>query len=101
MRDTREAMSTTTSAFLVLRGFATLVLALIAWACLGYFASMPLGLLYGWSGHPAIPDAPIGVYVGLYLIVLPLLCLFGAWRLVGLLGRALARRGERPAHSAR
>jgi hypothetical protein len=76
----------------LLRALATLVLGVLAWGVLGYLASMPLGMVFGWSGHPAIPDAPAAVYVGLYLVVLPALCLYGAWRVVGVLGRTLARR---------
>jgi hypothetical protein len=53
---------------------------------------MPLGMVFGWSGHPAIPAAPIAVYVVLYLVVLPAFCLYGAWRIVGVLDRAIARR---------
>ena len=79
-------------ASLVLRGLATLILGVLAWGCLGYLATMPLGMVFGWSGHPAIPDAPVAVYVGLYLIVLPVLCVMGAWRVVGAMSRALDRR---------
>jgi hypothetical protein len=83
-------MAKTSFALLVLRACAALVLALIAWACLGYLALMPLGALYGWSGHPALPAAPVAVYIGLYLVVLPVSCLYGAWRVAGVLGRAFA-----------
>jgi len=76
----------------LLRGLATLVLATVAWACFGYLATIPLGMVFGWSGHPAIPDAPVAVYIGLYLIVLPVLCLVGTWRVVGALARAVRRR---------
>ena len=62
----------------------TLVLAAPAWAVLGYFASAPLVWIYGWSsGHPPIPNAPNSVYIGLYLVVLPVFCLLGAWKVVG------------------
>jgi len=76
----------------VLRAFAALVLALVAWAVLGYLATMPLGALYGWSGHPALPAAPVAVYIGLYLVVLPLICLYWAWRFFDFLGQVAARR---------
>jgi len=65
-----------------LRVVATVVVALAAWAILGYFATLPLGAIYGWAGHPAIPAAPTAVYVGLYLGVLPVLCAAGSWMLV-------------------
>jgi hypothetical protein len=60
---------------------------------LGYFATLPLGAIYGWSGHPAIPAAPAGVYVLVYLVVLPVLCLAGAWYLTRRLRAAFS--GER------
>ena len=61
----------------------TLVLAAAAWAVLGYFASAPLASIYGWtSGHPPIPNAPNSIYIGLYLVVLPLICLLGTWMVV-------------------
>jgi len=64
------------------RVLATLLIAAVGWAVIGYLATVPLGALYGWSGHPAIPAAPLGVYIGLYLVVLPGACLLGARRLV-------------------
>jgi hypothetical protein len=76
----------------VLRVACTLVLAVVCWAILGFLATAPLGALYGWSGHPSIPAAPVAVYVGIYLIVLPALCLIGAWKLVGMIGRKLSMR---------
>jgi hypothetical protein len=51
-------------AFLVavsIRAFGTLLLGLAGWAGIGLLATVPLGSIYGWSGHPAIPDAPIVV----------------------------------------
>ena len=66
----------------ILRAIATLVVALVAWALLGYLATALLGTIYGWSGHPSIPAAPMAVYVGFYLIVLPAICLFGAWKMI-------------------
>ena len=68
---------------LVARGAGTLLLATLAWAVLGFLATAPLGLAFGWSGHPSIPNAPLAVYVGLYLVVLPLACIAGAWKAVG------------------
>ena len=79
-------------AFLMLRAACTLVLAVVGWAVLGYLATAPLGALYGWSGHPSIPGAPTAVYIGLYLIALPALCLVGAWKATAIFGRALSRR---------
>ena len=59
----------------------TLVIAVVAWALLGYLATAPLGLVFGWSGHPAIPAAPWSVYVALYGVLLPLVCLLLGWRI--------------------
>lgn len=70
-----------------LRVVGTLVLATLSWALLGYFATLPLGAIYGWGGHPAIPSAPIGVYIALYGVVFPLLCLAAAWFVMGKLMR--------------
>ena len=68
----------------------TVVLAAAAWAVLGYFASGPLASIYGWSsGHPPIPNAPTSVYVGLYLVVLPLFCLLGAWMVVSWIAKRM------------
>lgn len=64
-----------------LRLLGTLVLAVLGWAVLGYLASAPLGAIYGWSGHPAIPAAPSWVYILVYAVVLPLLCLAGGWKM--------------------
>lgn len=77
----RSLDATAIGAF-ILRAMGTLVAASIAWAFLGYLATAPLGALYGWSGHPAIPGAPLAVYVGLYLVVLPAICLFLAWKTI-------------------
>jgi hypothetical protein len=77
----------TPAAALALRLLGTLVLATISWALLGYFATLPLGAIYGWGGHPAIPSAPIGVYIALYGVVFPLLCLAAAWFVMGKLMR--------------
>lgn len=70
----------------ILRGAGTLILGLVGWAGLGYLATAPLGAIFGWSGHPAISDAPTAVYVIVYLVLLPALCLAGAWRLTRWLG---------------
>jgi hypothetical protein len=67
----------------------TVALAAPGWLVLGYLATAPLGAIYGWSGHPAIPAAPTSVYVGVYLVVLPLVCVVAAWILIG---RAVRRR---------
>jgi len=61
----------------------TVAVAVIGWILAGYLATVPLGALFGWSGHPAIPDAPIAVYVALYLVVLPVLCGILGWKLTG------------------
>jgi hypothetical protein len=74
------------------RAIATLLLGAAAWIALGFLATAPLGVIFGWSGHPAVPDAPAAVYVGLYLVVLPILCLGGAWRFIGAAARLLTRR---------
>jgi hypothetical protein len=66
----------------IFRILGTLLLGSIAWACLGFLATAPLGAIYGWQGHPSIPAAPKPVYAGLYLVVLPVICLSGAWFLV-------------------
>lgn len=76
---------------LLLRVLATLVLAISAWAVLGYLASAPLGSIYGWSGHPPIPGAPTYVYVGLYLVVLPIVCIAGAWMIVNWIYNRVSR----------
>ncbi len=83
------------AALAVLRLGAALLLAGVAWAVAGYLATAPLGAIYGWSGHPSVPAAPAAVYVGLYLVALPLVCLGGAWYVTGWVARALrGRRGE-------
>lgn len=65
-----------------LRALSMFCVAALAWSLLGYFATLPLGALFGWSGHPAVPDAPILLYVVIYLVVLPIGCLYGAWKLI-------------------
>jgi hypothetical protein len=85
-------MSQAWSSILV-RVLVTLLLAAGAWVVLGFLATAPLGAIYGWSGHPSIPAAPIWVYYTLYLAVLPVVCVGGAWMLVGAVARLLGRRG--------
>jgi hypothetical protein len=75
-------MNTTSTVAFIWRLIGTLVVAVAGWALLGYLASAPLGAIYGWTGHPSMPAAPTAVYVGLYLVVLPAVCLFVAWRFV-------------------
>lgn len=70
---------------IALRLLGTLVMAVLSWAALGYLASAPLGAIYGWSGHPAVPAAPSWVYIMVYAVALPLLCLAGAWKMARLL----------------
>jgi hypothetical protein len=54
---------------------------LASWAGIGLLTTVPLGTIYGWSGHPAMPDAPFSVYVLVYLLALPALCFGGSWKL--------------------
>lgn len=82
---TRQAIA------LFIRGLCVLVIASVAWVILGYLATAPLGLMFGWSGHPSIPNAPAAVYVGLYLVLLPVICLVGAWKLIGWFVGRMAR----------
>lgn len=65
---------------LTLRLLSTLILGGVGWVVLGYLAMMPLGMVFGWSGHPAIPAAPMVVYVMLYAVMLPGLCLLAGWK---------------------
>jgi hypothetical protein len=78
--------------WILVRVLVTLVLATVAWAVIGFFATAPLGAIYGWGGHPAAPSAPMSVYIGLYLVVLPIVCLAGTWFAVGAIARLFARR---------
>ena len=78
--------------WILVRVIVTLLLGVVAWAVLGFLATAPLGAIYGWSGHPSVPAAPMAVYVGLYLVVLPIVCLAGAWWVVGAVARPFARR---------
>lgn len=66
----------------LVRGIGAALVAVVSWVLLGYLALVPLGALFGWSGHPALPDAPAAVYVLLYLVILPALCGFAAWKAV-------------------
>lgn len=59
---------------------------------LGYLATMPLGAIFGWSGHPAMPAAPMAVYVAFYVVALPSFCLAGAWALIRPIEARLRRR---------
>jgi hypothetical protein len=77
----------------LLRVLAILVLGTALWAFLGLLTTVPLGWCFGWSGHPAIPSAPFAVYVGIYGVALPMVCLWGAWRLVSLVHAWMGRGG--------
>ena len=80
---------------LVIRALATVVLAAIGWAVVGYVATAPLGAIYGWGGHPAMPSAPWSVYVALYFVTLPAVCLIGGWFLAGRLVTAVMKASMR------
>ena len=67
---------------LAIRGVATLLVGSAAWVIVGYAALIPLGAIFGWSGHPAMPAAPLWVYGGVYLVALPISCLYVGWRMV-------------------
>lgn len=69
-----------------------LILAAVAWALLGYLLTAPLGAIYGWGGHPAMPAAAWNVYVILYFVLLPVVCLALGWYVGGWVIRAAARR---------
>ena len=60
-------------------GFAFLI-TVILWVVGGFLLTAPLGAIFGWSGHPAIPAAPMLVYVIVYLVLLPVACGFVAWK---------------------
>jgi hypothetical protein len=77
---------------ILVRVLLSVILGFVAWAVVGYLATLPLGAIYGWSGHPAIPAAPWSVYVALYLVLLPVICLAAAWYLAGRLIGAISRR---------
>jgi hypothetical protein len=79
---------------IVMRLVGTAVVALPCWAIFGYLATAPLGAIYGWSGHPAIPAAPTSVYIGFYLVVLPIVCGLLGWRVAGLIGKRLERKSR-------
>jgi hypothetical protein len=78
-----------------IRIVGVLVVASAGWVALGFLATAPLGAIYGWSGHPAIPSAPTSVYIAVYLIALPALCLFAGWKLTGWIDGRIRRRGRR------
>ena len=80
---------------LAARGVATIIVAFLCWVVVGYLVTAPLGAIYGWSGHPSIPAAPTEVYIGLYLVVLPVVCLLAGWRLVVLAEAAFRRARDR------
>jgi hypothetical protein len=71
---------------------AAVVLAAPLWAVLGYLATAPLGMLFGWSGHPPLPGAPTWVYVAVYAGVLPVVSLGAAWGAVQGVRRLASRR---------
>ena len=85
-------MNTASIGAILLRAIATLLLAAAAWVLLGYLATAPLGAIFGWAGHPSIPAAPVAIYVAVYLIALPALCLFAAWKLVVWIGARVRNR---------
>lgn len=74
------------------RLLVAILAATVLWLGLGFLATMPLGLLFGWSGHPAIPAAPAWVYLALYAGLLPLFCMFVGWKAAQLLSRRLSKR---------
>jgi hypothetical protein len=76
----------------------TLVLAAVVWVVSGYVLTLPLGLAYGWSGHPSIPAAPDFVYILLYLVILPAASIDLSWRV---LRRFARRRGRDQALGSR
>ena len=62
------------------RVVGTLMIALLAWMVLGVLVLGLMGWMFGWGGHPAIPSVSIEVYFIVYVIVLPIICLFGGWK---------------------
>jgi hypothetical protein len=80
---------------LALRVAGTLVVAVIGWVVLSLLATGALGAIYGWGGHPAIPAAPLPVYITLYLVVLPMLSVAGGWRLTHWAARRIRESRER------
>jgi hypothetical protein len=69
----------------------TLVLAAVVWVVSGYVLTLPLGLAYGWSGHPSIPAAPDFVYILLYLVILPAASIYVSWRVLRRFARPSGR----------
>ena len=63
-----------------MRGTLVFVIAVVLWVVAGFLVTAPLGAIYGWSGHPSIPAAPMSVYVIVYLFVLPVACIAAAWK---------------------
>ena len=68
-----------------------LLVAAAAYVGMGWFALDAMFRIYGGSGHPPAPSAPNEVYIGVFLVGLPILAL-----LVGVtvlwLGKMLLRR---------
>lgn len=85
-------MSSRSWPWILARIAATLLLGAVAWVVLAYLSTVPLGMIYGWGGHPSIPSAPMDVYVWLLFVVLPIVSLGGAWLVVGIGARLLSRR---------
>jgi ABC-type polysaccharide/polyol phosphate export permease len=80
--------------FAFLRVLGTILLGLVGWVIVGYLLTIPLGAIFGWSGHPAVPDAPVPIYVALYIVAIPALCLFAAWRVVRRIEKRIRGWGE-------
>jgi hypothetical protein len=59
---------------------AALFIGSTAWILLGYASLIPLGAVFGWSGHPALPAAPPWIYGLIHFIALPIVCLYVGWR---------------------
>ena len=94
------------AAIIVYRLVGTFVIALLGWVILGFLVTVPLGAIFGWSGHPAIPAAPLSVYVIVYVVLLPMLCVAVGWKVTrwieSRLGRVVdARGGDANATSSR
>lgn len=97
MNDTDPSFRTVrrpAAAIIAYRVVGTFVIALLGWVVLGFMATVPLGAIFGWSGHPAMPAAPLTVYVGVYLVALPLLCLAAAWKAIRWLEGRVRRVAE-------
>jgi hypothetical protein len=66
---------------LAIRCGIALLVGSLCWIVVGYAALIPLGAIFGWSGHPALPAAPLWVYGGLYVAALPILCFYWGWKI--------------------